>query len=219
MAIANGKDKEVMPPRRAFRSFDFLSLIFDFPCSRFTLHVLRALLLFSLLSVNGCGRSQETPAPAPRAPQPVETRPREVTERPPAAGAVGFATARIQILPLSELAEPAEGEQRAILSVYLALLDAFGSQIKAPGILRFELYEYVPRSADPKGQRIAIWSGVDLDLTDPAQNNKHWRNFLRAYEFKLDVQADTGETYILEATCMCPEGKRLSAEFTLKPGA
>jgi len=179
----------------------------------------RALLFLVLLSVSGCGGSQETPGSAPRAQRPAETRSREGTERPPAVKAVGFATARIEILPLTELAEPADGEQRPILSVYLALLDAFGSQIKAPGILRFELYEYVPRSADPKGQRIAIWSGVDLDLTDPAQNNKHWRNFLRAYEFKLDVQADTGETYILEATCMCPEGKRLSAEFTLKPGA
>ncbi|MBN2131034.1 MAG: hypothetical protein JW741_16145 [Sedimentisphaerales bacterium] len=207
-----------MPATRAFRNFDFSSLVFDFPCSRLALHVLRALLLSSLLSISGCGTPEETPGAAPGAPRPVATRPQETKERPPAVRALGFATARIQILPLTELAEPADGGQRPVLSVYLALLDAFGSQIKAPGILRFELYEYVPRSANPKGQRIAIWSGLDLDLTDPAQNNTYWRNFLRAYEFKLDVQADTGETYILEATCMCPEGKRLSAEFTLKPG-
>lgn len=176
----------------------------------------RALFLLALLSVSGCGTPEETPGPAPAAPRPTETRPREALERPPVAKAVGFATARIQILPLTELTDSGQGP---ILSVYLALLDAFGSQIKAPGILRFELYEYVPRSADPKGQRIGIWSGVDLDLTDPAKNNNCWRDYLRAYEFKLGAQADIGETYVLEATCLCPEGKRLSAEFTLKPGA
>jgi len=173
------------------------------------------LFLFALLSLSGCGAPQAAPSPTPRVQRPAETGDREVVERPPVIRAAGFAAARIRLLPLTELAEPSDGEADSILSVYLALLDAFGSQIKAPGILRFELYEYVPRSADPKGQRIAIWS--DIDLTDPAQNNTYWRNFLRAYEFKLDVRADTRQSYILEATCICPQGKRLSAEFTLKP--
>jgi len=175
-----------------------------------------ALFLLALLWVGGCGEPQAAPGPTGRAGQPAETGTREVVDRPPVIRAAGFATARIRILPLTELAEPSDGEAGPILSVYLALLDAFGSQIKAPGILRFELYEYVPRSVDPKGQRIAIWSGIDL--TDPAENNTYWRNFLRAYEFKLDVRADTRQTYILEATCICLEGKRLSAEFTLKSG-
>ena len=216
MPIAKNNEKHITVASRRFRNCGFSSLMSDFPGARFALYTARALFFLILLSVSGCGTPEETPGPAPRTQRPVETRPQEAVERPPVVRTVGFATARIQILPLTELADSGQG---AILSVYLALLDAFGSQIKAPGILRFELYEYVPRSADPKGQRIGIWSGVDLDLTDPAKNNTYWRNFLRAYEFQLDVQADTGETYILEATCMCPEGKRLSAEFTLKPGA
>jgi len=102
------------------------------------------------------------------------------------------------------------------LNAYVGLLDAFGCQIKAPGVLRFELYQYVPRSAEPKGQRLAIWP--DIDLTHPATNNRYWLDFLRAYEFKLDAPAGLNETYVLEATCMCPDGRRLTATFPLRGG-
>jgi hypothetical protein len=173
------------------------------------------LLGVALLFVNGCGEPQAVPTE----PRPVERvgvdRAPATVQRPPTAVAPGFAPVRVHVLPLTELAQSTGGSS-AVLSVYLSLLDEFGSSIKAPVILRFELYEYVPRSADPKGQRIAIWS--DIDLTDAGRNHAHWHDFLRTYEFKLDVQADVDETYILEATCMCLEGKRLSAEFTLKPG-
>jgi hypothetical protein len=128
----------------------------------------------------------------------------------------GFAPARISILPLTELPHEAGSGKTAVLNAYVGLLDAFGSQIKAPGVLRFELYQYVPRSAQSKGQRIAIWP--DIDLTHPGENNKYWRDFLRAYEFTLDAPAGLSETYVLEATCLCPDGRRLSAEFPLKGG-
>ena len=115
---------------------------------------------------------------------------------------------KIGILPLTELSSPSDASQDAKLSVFVALLDAFGSQMKAPGVLRFELYEYIPRSAQSKGPRLTLWP--DIDLTNPAQNNKYWRDFLRAYEFVLDTQASRDKTYILEVTCMCPDGRRLS---------
>jgi hypothetical protein len=86
--------------------------------------------------------------------------------------------------------------------------------MKAPGSLRFELYEYIPRSAQSKGPRLTLWP--DIDLTDPAQNNKYWRDFLRAYEFTLDTQAGRDKAYILEVTCLCPDGRRLSGEYVLK---
>lgn len=140
---------------------------------------------------------------------------RQAVEQTPVIVPTGFAPARINILPLTELIRSSSGDRGTTLNVYIALLDAFGSQMKAPGILRFELYEYVRRSAEPKGQRLPIWP--DIDLTGPAENSKYWRDFLRAYEFQLDVRADPEETYVLEATCMRPEGKRLSTEFTLKP--
>jgi hypothetical protein len=75
------------------------------------------------------------------------------------------------------------------------------------------LYEKVPRSAEPKGKRITKWP--DIDLTDIVENNVYWRDFLRAYEFTLPVELDARQNHILQATCLCPNGKRLSTEFTL----
>jgi len=176
-------------------------------------------LLVALLC-SGCSQSQMD---VPTADQPArqevaqaggngEAKPVE----PPPVVPTGFAPARICILPLTELPGSTPSSQAVALTAYIGLLDAFGCQVKAPGVLRFELYQYVPRSAAPKGQRIAIWP--DIDLTHPATNNKYWRDFLRAYEFKLDAPAGLNETYVLEATCMCPDGRRLTATFPLHGG-
>ena len=128
----------------------------------------------------------------------------------------GYAPTRITILPLTELTGAPGSAKGTSLNVYVALSDAFGSNMKAPGILRFELYRRMSRSAEPKGERLAIWS--DIDLIGPTENNRYWRDFLRAYEFVLETDADPSETYILEATCICRDGRRLSTEFMLKPG-
>jgi len=142
--------------------------------------------------------------------QPVAVEPRPLPTVP-----TGFGPAKITILPLTELVTAASG-QGAGLDVYVAVLDAFGSQIKAPTTVRIELYEHTPRSAQAKGQRIAIWP--DIDLAHPAENNKYWRDLLRAYQFEFDVQADREKTYILEVTCLCPDGRRLSAEQAIRVG-
>lgn len=188
---------------------------------RCALRVSFGIFIVALLFLSGCAEPQATPGRPMPGERPSDEGAPETVGRPPTVVTPGFAPVRIHVLPLTELVESADGGSSAVLSVYVSLLDKFGSSLKAPVILRFELYEYVPRSSDPKGQRIAMWSeseNIDLNLTDADRNNRHWRDFLRTYEFKLDAQADTDETYILEATCMCLEGKRLSAEFTLKPG-
>jgi hypothetical protein len=133
----------------------------------------------------------------------------------PPSGATTFAPVKIGILPLTELSTPAAG-QNAKLNAFVTLLDAFGCQMKAPGVLRFELYEYVPRSAQLKGQRLVHWP--DIDLTSPAENHRYWRDFLRAYEFELDTQVSRDKTYILEVTCLCPDG-RLFCDYILKGGS
>ena len=127
----------------------------------------------------------------------------------------GFAPVEIEVLPLTELTDATNGQQGAQLNIYISLLDGYREKVKAPGIFRFELYEYVQRSSEPKGQRIAIWP--DIDLNDPAQNQRYWRDFLRAYEFRLAAQASKNRTYILEVTCLRPGGRRLSAERSIKP--
>jgi len=124
-----------------------------------------------------------------------------------------YASVKIDILPLTEFVNVG-GAQEAKINLYVSLLDLFGCQIKSPGVFRFELYERVQRSAEPKGKRVAIWQ--DIDLTDPVKNNEHWRDFLRAYEFNLPFEPGGSQSYILQATCLCPSGRRLSAEFALK---
>jgi hypothetical protein len=145
-------------------------------------------------------------------PLPVVGKP--LVESDAAAIAAGYTPAKIDIMPLTELVPAGSGEQDWMINVYLGLLDSFGSQVKSPGVFRFELYEYVQRSGEPKGRRIAVWP--DIDLTDPVLNNNYWRDFLRAYQFALPVEPPATNSYILQATFLSPPGKRLTDEFNLK---
>ncbi|UCE48710.1 MAG: hypothetical protein JSW47_00910 [Phycisphaerales bacterium] len=129
------------------------------------------------------------------------------------AACTRYAPVKIDIAPLTEFI-PADNTQRQRINLYISLLDQFGSQVKSPGRFRFELYEHVQRSAEPKGKRLAMWP--ELDLTDPLANNAYWRDFLRAYEFTLPLDQAAGENRILEVTFFCPSGKRISSEFTMR---
>lgn len=123
-----------------------------------------------------------------------------------------YAPEKIDIMPLTEFFRPPDAEQ-AQINLYVKLLDSFNSQIKSPGIFRLELYEYVQLSSEPKGKRIILWP--DIDLTKPAENNKYWRDFLRAYEFNLTANIPLNQSYLLEVTCLCSKGRRLTDEFIL----
>ena len=183
-------------------------------------HVSLLVLSTSLMLSAGCETTPQESAPPPSQPS---TEVREVTEprqtamAPSASAAVaaGFTPVAVSILPLTELSQP-EGDRGKHLSVYVSLLDTFNSQIKAPGTFRIELYDYVQRSAEPKGPRIKMWS--DLDLTAPAENQKYWRDFLRAYEFVVPTDISPDKAYVLEVTCLIPSGRRLSDEWILRPG-
>lgn len=124
-----------------------------------------------------------------------------------------YAPVKIDIMPLTEFTIANE-TQRPKINVYVSLLDPYGSQIKSPGKFRFELYEYIQRSSEPKGKRAIIWP--DVDLTNPVKNNDYWRDFLKAYVFSLPYEQAGKQDYILQVTCLCPNGKRLSTEFTLR---
>lgn len=183
--------------------------------------------LVAIFLCGGCGTPSDRPAGPQTPPGPVEQLPPADPNEAPtpaeaqaepettAAKPTTFAPDHIEILPLTELVEAVDDENGPQLNVFLSILDAFGSQMKAPGGVRFELYEHVQRSAEPKGQRIGIWS---IDLTDPAENNRYWRDFLRAYEFMLTLGTDASKsrTYVLEATFLRPSG-RLSTEWLLRP--
>ena len=155
-----------------------------------------------LLAYSGCGSVPETTPPEPQSDKYYESSPYEE-----------FAPVEADIIPLTRFLRDAGDEQTSVLKIYVALLDAFGSQKKTPAVFRFELYQAVPRSAMPRGKRIMLWP--DIDLTKADKNNKYWRDFLRAYEFNLPFDPGSGQGYILQATCLCPDGKRLSDDFHL----
>ena len=165
--------------------------------------VLQVLLLILFFTNTGCEQPASPVAPQAKADNALNAL----------SICISYAPVKIDILPLTEFKNPGDTGQASI-NTYVSLLDAYGSQIKSPGVFRFELYEYVQRSAEPKGKRIILWP--DVDLTNPSQNDEYWRDFLRAYEFNLPFEQAGSQSYILQATCLCPNGRRLSSDFTLK---
>ncbi|MCK4914058.1 MAG: hypothetical protein KAI59_06225 [Planctomycetes bacterium] len=122
---------------------------------------------------------------------------------------------KVGIIPLTEFAAAnIESSERTKINIYVSLYDGFGCEIKSPGVFRFELYEYVQLSAESKGRRIVIWP--DVDLNDAVRNNQHWRDFLRAYEFNFDFEPQNQQEYVLQATYINVEGRRILDEFLLK---
>ena len=116
-----------------------------------------------------------------------------------------YSPKKVEILSLSQYVNSPGKDSH--IKVYVAMMDQFNSQIKNAGTFRFELYERILHSAEPKGKRIAIWD--DIVLRDAAENNLHWRDFLRAYQFALPIESEIGCDYILEVTFMSPDGARL----------
>jgi len=140
---------------------------------------------------------------------------------------VHYAPEKIDIMPLTGFTGNSGGEPQ--LDVYVSLLDSAGSQIKFPARFRFELYYHVQRSAERKGERVGMWPDNEMpdpnepiihwfDIADPAQNNRYWRwrDFVRAYQFTLPFRPEPGKAYILEATCLPHDGRRLTAEIALR---
>jgi hypothetical protein len=125
-----------------------------------------------------------------------------------------YAPVKMDIMPLTEFVEPNGVEGRTKIKAYVSLSDMFGCQMKSPCVFRFELYEHIKRSGEPKGKRLIIWP--DINLNNVTENNKYWRDFLRAYEFNFDFEPQKNQSYILQATCLCPNGRRLSADFNIR---
>ena len=145
----------------------------------------------------------------------MQTEPTPQTESDSSASIfASYSPVKIDIMPLTEFVSLNKADEKSDINVYVSLLDSFGSQKKSPGTFRFEIYEYVQRSAEPRGRRIAIWP--DIDLTKAAENNKYWRDFLRAYLFNLPFEPAVNQSYILQITFLCPTDKRLSDECILK---
>lgn len=178
--------------------------------------ILQIFFLVSLLTYTGCEQpSARRSRGEGRSPQ-IDTKPpARIDKTSDGRDFSGYAPAKVDIMPLTEFILTTKAKGSPKLRIYVSLLDAFNCQMKSPGVFRFELYEQVLRSPEPKGRRIAI---RDIDLTDAAKNNHCWRDFLRAYEyeFNLDFEPQADQSYILQATFLSADGRRLLAEFIIK---
>jgi hypothetical protein len=126
-----------------------------------------------------------------------------------------FQIDRVHVIGLTSIESKPDDASSSVLTVYLSLQDSFASSIKVPAIFWFELYKYVPRSPNPRGTRLYLSS--EFDLNGLSVNNDHWEDFLRAYKFTMDatVRYDPSVTYVLQITCVTPDGRRLMETFYL----
>jgi len=127
-----------------------------------------------------------------------------------------FTPNQVNIIPLTQFVKSKKPAELDYIRVYVELLDDYQSQIKSPGTFRFELYNRALRSVDHLGKRVEIWK--DITLTDLAQNNGHWRQFMLAYEFRLDLRHILQGHFILQVTFSTPEGKRLTSDKVIYLG-
>jgi hypothetical protein len=137
-------------------------------------------------------------------------QPQETAER-----ILCYEPAKIKVTPLTELVT-GQYEDVLRLNVYIDVLDGFDSRMKTPAVFRFEAYEYLPRSGEEKGKRTIIWP--DIDLTEPGRNNEYWRDYLRCYQFTLDVgeEIERDRSYVLQVTCITPVGEQLIDYFLIE---
>jgi len=154
---------------------------------------------------------------------PEQNTPAENDKTDPLSLYTSYTPQKIDILPLTKILPGPKNKSSRLITVYLTLLDAFNCSIKSPGTFRFELYKYVERSPQPKGQRVMLWPNIDL--TEPADNNRYWRDYFRAYRFSLEFAGHSAapgrghksnQSYILQVTYLIPGDRRLSDHIILK---
>ena len=110
-------------------------------------------------------------------------------------------------------------EERGLagVNVRIEAVDAYGDSTKAFGTFRFEMYQFVPNTIDPKGKLLASW---DEPLLDPRKNLLHWQKVHRIYEFKLqwDRPVPVGQRFVLSAIFSSPFTERMITERVFVSG-
>lgn len=175
--------------------------------SAFFLFILSIFYGVTPLLLCSCSARQEEPPVSSKKSSPGE-QDREISSY---AIYASYTPSNIEITPLTEISQGATSE----IIVYVSLLDAYNSTIKSPGIFRFELYDFVPRSPQPKGRRLKLWP--DMELLEANENNNHWEDYFRAYKFTLSGDIPNDKPCILQATFITPDRKRLTDDIILRP--
>lgn len=101
--------------------------------------------------------------------------------------------------------------------VRIEATDAFGDATKAIGSFRLELYSFKGDSADPKGQRLAVWN---IEAGDFESNRSYWNGITRTYQFKLgwDEPVPVGRKLVLVAVFQSSCTPRLTDERVFVAG-
>ncbi len=83
------------------------------------------------------------------------------------------------------------------------------------GDITVELYEFIPASADQKGQRIDMW---EIELRSKEDQKRYWNEITQMYEFRLGVDSKlvpAAKRYVLAVTYHSPLGQHLMDEFQI----
>jgi hypothetical protein len=115
----------------------------------------------------------------------------------------------VRLLTLTTLESEATGQEHTVR----ALVQPGGGP---SAWFRFELYEFVPLDANPRGKRIVLWPEIQPGAVESA--NRNWRPHLKAYEFVLPVRQRLAadKTYLLEVTALGADGIRRTDAVKIK---
>lgn len=169
--------------------------------------------------VVSCG-CEQTPAPMPG---PAPLPPPESTSAAPSRQAVPapincLLPQKIRIHSFTRTGQfEDEGAGVKGIDVRIQAVDAFDDATKAFGRFRFELFRFKPNSADPCGQRLAVWT---VDVSNFEANRRHWNSIMRTYQFKLGWQeaVPVGRKLVLTATFESPFTERLFDRYVFVSG-
>jgi len=96
-------------------------------------------------------------------------------------------------------------------------IDYFGDTTKAFGTFRFEMYQFRPHQADPRGKQISQWA---VALTDLETNLQYWDSISRTYKFPLawDQPIPVGNKFVLRVVFTGGDGRRLDDQRVFVSG-
>ncbi len=123
---------------------------------------------------------------------------------------------RIKVHHSSTVVRKEAGEEFDGFVVACEVKDRFGDQVKALGVMRFEVYAYARSQPGNKGARVGFWPNVSIDSLEATL--QHWDRVFGLYRFNLkwQRQVEAKERFVLEATLTTPEGEQLNDKRVLE---
>lgn len=129
--------------------------------------------------------------------------------------AVMFGPAAMRIHPIFTRVKDWTGDgNHDGIEALIELQDQFGDPTKASGTLMFELYAFRPYNPDPRGSRIARWTG---SLETLEQQRAQWNRTSRTYSFRLEHdRINPRDSYVLSAQFDLTDGGRFFDQIVLE---